>query len=911
MSKRPDSKEVEDDVGIYHCYQQSQKAVLVWGQQNDEVTIPVKVADDEGVEYPVSTIGEGAFYNSLEDGIQKITFEEGSEVTSFQDSSFGCVSLQSLEIPAQVRYIHNGAFKGAKMLTDVVVDEKNAGFKSEEGCLWTADGSKLVFVPRDKSGCFRVPSGVKEIGGYAFENCVKIDKIELEEPGCLEVIGDGAFSETAITEFTVPASVSKLGVAVFRGCQNLTDVRFEAGVRIEKFGVRLFEGCAAVQNLVVPKSVRVLASKCLSRRIGATIGDETTGKCDAMGLKTLSFEKGSVLKVIQADVFYMLPITKIEIPDSLVELNERNFFGCHNIEEFVIGARNKKLKWDSDCGVLTSIKEIHDYSRGGPTQVEDKVHYARRSIMEYEIPDTVKVITDNAFQGCRALKCVWVTCTASALEKIGSCAFSQTGLVRFYVPASVRVIDYEAFSECHFLREIAFRDAEHSALTTIGARAFSRSAIDRILLPDSVQNIGSRVFAHSAIRMVRWPKDVLSVTVGTFLGCRDLEKLVFIAERDIVVDEEALPEQSLTIYCRDGVDIRFKDDNPGRHCVEKRRDIETDRVLADEQRLAKAVEPLLDFSDLILDPDDWTQDTSMPLGKGTFGYVYKAKRKSDNRIAAVKMLEGNEDDDMFKKEVKVLAKLVHPAICGIIGAVLAAGDAQPGIYMEYYSNKALSRWIFGEDGCERKKLDATKLAKIVAGICYGMRYVHAKGVIHKDLKPHNILLDQDFEPKVSDFGSATITSRTMTITLSMTVNLGGMTRKYIAPELFAMDRESQEAGMTPAVDVYAFGVSLWEILTGAEFQKYKGLQAGFFEDNISKGKRPDLNETLSDVDPVVHEVIENSWCSNPEGRYTFDQIIERMSTIGWRVTSAEPDAEAVAQYLSVIHDFETKYPPTY
>ena len=905
MSKRAEASYTEVDGIGYQCYHQSQKAVLAAGNnQSEEVTIPVKVVDDAGVEYTVSTIGEGAFYYTFDEGTTKITFEEGSEVTSFQDASFGSVCLKYLEIPAQVRHIHGGAFRGAKELTEVVVDEKNEEFTIKEGCLWTADGTKLLFVPRDRSGEFRIPSGVKEIGGYAFENCKEIDNIELDDPGCLEAIGDGAFSETAIKQFTVPASVSKLGVAVFRGCVNLTDLRFEAGAKIEKFGGRLFEGCVAIQNLVVPSNVRVLASKCLSRRV---IGQSK--EVDGMGIKTLSFEKGSKLKVIQADVFYMLPITKIEIPDSLVELDERNFFGCDSINEFVIGRGNKKLTWDKDSGVLLSMRQIDDYSRGIFTRVEDKIHYARRDITGYEIPDKVRVITDNAFHNCKRLKLVQITCTASALEKIGSLAFSQAGLVGFYVPASVRVIDRDAFAGCPFLREIIFRDAEHSALTTIGPRAFFRSAIDKVLIPDSVQTIGPRVFAKSSVRMVRWPKDVLSVPDGAFADCGDLEKLVFLAERDVVVENGALPEElTLTVYCREGVDIRVKDVGllDG---VEKRRDIETDSVLRDEQRLAKGVKPRLDFSDLILDSHDWKLDRTERIGKGRTGYVYLDKRKSDNTIAAVKELEESQDDDKFQKEVKVLAKLVHPAVCGIIGALLPVENIKAAIYMEYYSNKSLSSWIFGEDNCERKKLDATRLAKIVAGICYGMRYVHAKGVIHTALKPQNILLDQEFEPKIADFGSATVTTSTVTMTMTITKSSSGMTRKYDAPERLTM--APLESWMSPAVDVYSFGVSLWEILTGMEFQKYPGFEKGIFDQHIIHGKRPKVEETLKDVDTVVHDVIENSWAPLPEERYTFDQIIEKMSAIGWRVTSAEPDAEAVEQYLSTIRDFEETYPPTF
>ena len=882
-------EEVEDAVGVYHCLSQSKKAVFFKAAEDcveqQEIEIPA-FAKANNNDCPVVAMGQQAFREM--ERLKKISFAPESHVSLFQDAAFMSETLEEVELPAQTRYISGGAFRGTSNLRNVTVNVKNKEFvRGEDGCLYTADGSTLVFVPRNKEGRFDVPASVREIGGYAFHMCSNVDQIVLDQSANLEKIGEGAFSETAITEFTLPRSVSQLGACAFLRCRKLEKVSFGDGTRIQEFGSRLFEGCMAVRSLIVPKSVKVLRSGCLARM---STTEERSLSNDISGLETLKFEAGSKLRVIQAHVFCNLPLTEIELPDSLVELNELNFYGCDRIREFVIGTGNRKLKWNRDVGVLTSMND-------------ETIHYARRDITGYELPDCAKVITYCAFYRCRMLNFVRLTRDQSVLEKIGPFAFADTGINVFHLPGSLKVIENSAFFGCSSLEKLVFPDEEMASLTKIGAHAFARTGISRVLIPDKVQSIGTHVFANSCVSFVKWPRAVVTIPAGTFAYCKCLEKIVLFANADVVISSSAFPTETTQeqlkqlILCREGVTVR---DDQGTTIEVTTDDVELACKITEELALAKPVEPCLDFSELVLSPEDWKEEEK--IGAGGFGDVYLARRTSDNSLAVVKHPKQLDNYDDFWKEVKVLSRLRHPATCGIIGATMATPEnPQSGIYLEYCSNKSLSDKIFIPE--QRRDLKPTILAKIVAGICYGMRYVHEMDVIHTDFKPANILLNERFEPKIADFGSATITNQTLTITQT----IGAMTPKYKAPEI---DMRGA-AAMTSCVDVYAFGVSLWEILTGKEFDKDECFQKSkySFAGQIRDGTRPDLHETLRYADPVVHEVISSSWSVQPSDRLSFDEIIVKMEQIGWRVTPDDPDSAAVNEYLQGIKEWEQKWPP--
>jgi tetratricopeptide (TPR) repeat protein/predicted Ser/Thr protein kinase len=186
------------------------------------------------------------------------------------------------------------------------------------------------------------------------------------------------------------------------------------------------------------------------------------------------------------------------------------------------------------------------------------------------------------------------------------------------------------------------------------------------------------------------------------------------------------------------------------------------------------------------------------LGRGGMGVVYKAWESALRRWVALKVLLGSggqEDLVRFRREAQTAASLRHPNIVGIyeVGEV---GDKHV-ITMEYVEGKSLA----GE------KFPPLKAAQILAEVAHAVEFAHSKGIIHRDIKPHNIMIDPQGKCFVMDFGLAKSLQGNSHITMTGTV-VG--TPSYMAPE--------QAAGKIALVgktsDVYSLGAVLYEILTG-------------------------------------------------------------------------------------------------
>ncbi|XAR50978.1 Non-specific serine/threonine protein kinase [Bertholletia excelsa] len=195
------------------------------------------------------------------------------------------------------------------------------------------------------------------------------------------------------------------------------------------------------------------------------------------------------------------------------------------------------------------------------------------------------------------------------------------------------------------------------------------------------------------------------------------------------------------------------------------------------------------------------------LGEGGFGRVYKGRLESTNQIVAIKQLDRNglQGNREFLVEVLMLSLLHHPNLVNLIG-YCADGDQRLLVY-EYMPLGSLEDHLHdlppGKD-----RLDWNTRMKIAAGAAKGLEYLHDKAkppVIYRDLKCSNILLDEDYHPKLSDFGLAKLGPVGDNTHVSTRV-MG--TYGYCAPE-YAMTGQ-----LTLKSDVYSFGVVLLEIITG-------------------------------------------------------------------------------------------------
>lgn len=189
------------------------------------------------------------------------------------------------------------------------------------------------------------------------------------------------------------------------------------------------------------------------------------------------------------------------------------------------------------------------------------------------------------------------------------------------------------------------------------------------------------------------------------------------------------------------------------------------------------------------------------LGRGGMATVYRAHDPLFEREVALKilpreMLHDPQFKSRFEREIKMVASLEHPAIV----PVHDVGDenGQPYFVMRYMTGGSLSDLI------ENGKFTIQETATIVAKVAQGLAFAHRKGVIHRDLKPDNILFDENGEPFISDFGIAKLTEAGSNLTGSGVIG----TPAYMSPE------QAQGVEVDGRSDVYGLGVIAYQMLTG-------------------------------------------------------------------------------------------------
>lgn len=230
------------------------------------------------------------------------------------------------------------------------------------------------------------------------------------------------------------------------------------------------------------------------------------------------------------------------------------------------------------------------------------------------------------------------------------------------------------------------------------------------------------------------------------------------------------------------------------------------------------------------------------VGRGGMGAVYKARQTHLDRIVAIKVLldsvaSAPEFAERFAREARAVAKLVHPNIA-IVFDCHAMGKL-PYLVMEYVDGINLRHAI------QTSELQAEQVIAIIPQICDGLQFAHEHGVVHRDVKPENILLDEGGRVKIVDFGLARLSESD-----DPQFTLTGGEQRLGTPHYMAPEQMHRPDTVDHRADIYSLGVVIYELLTGE-------LPLGRFS---PPSEHADIDPRLDDV---VHKALENE----PSKRY--------------------------------------------
>jgi serine/threonine-protein kinase len=265
------------------------------------------------------------------------------------------------------------------------------------------------------------------------------------------------------------------------------------------------------------------------------------------------------------------------------------------------------------------------------------------------------------------------------------------------------------------------------------------------------------------------------------------------------------------------------------------------------------------------------------LGRSGMATVYRAFDPVSNREVAIKILPRQMLDNLvtrarFKREIRLIAKLEHPAIVPVYD-VGGEDNHQPFFVMRYMSGGSLSEMI------KNGRFSLRDAALVIERLAAALDHAHSQGVIHRDIKPDNVLFDTSNNPYLSDFGVAKLTESLVSATNQEVIG----TPAYISPEQALGEDVDHRA------DIYGLGAMLYEMLTGERpFGKDTviGLALQHVNDPV-----PNIMKLRPDLPGEVDVIVKKAMAKNRENRY--DTALELAHELNKAAYEGEPTLQKI------------------
>lgn len=267
------------------------------------------------------------------------------------------------------------------------------------------------------------------------------------------------------------------------------------------------------------------------------------------------------------------------------------------------------------------------------------------------------------------------------------------------------------------------------------------------------------------------------------------------------------------------------------------------------------------------------------IGEGAFGKVHEGKWRG--KAVAIKLLicQDLRTDILneFQSEVEIMSVLRHPNICRLLGACMEPPNR--ALVVELLQRGSL----WGVLRTNRKSIDLEMRTRFIYDTAKGMSYLHHfdRPILHRDLKSPNLLVDKNYNIKLSDFGLARVKAHVQT----MTGNCG--TVQWMAPEVLGNQKYTEKA------DVFSFGIVIWEIVTGeCPYDGMSQIQAALGV--LNRNLRPNIPR---DCPPFFSRLMKACWNRQPELRPSFPHIVNAFRAYQASISEsrATPSAAAAAK----------------